>query len=93
MLIQAYNCQRLKYKLFLYPPGVQPSPFCVYKFFDFPDHDTTIIPGSNDPQFNDHKTYPVPMTADLDKYLKAAVSLSVWGKLVTLSAGNREKAW
>ena len=57
--------------------GIQPSPYIVYKFFDFSDHDTTILPNSNDPQFNDHKTFPVPMTADLDKYLKTYVSVSV----------------
>ena len=51
--------------------GVQPSPYVVYKFFDFSDHDTTIVPGSNNPQYNDHKMFPVPMTADLDKYLKS----------------------
>ncbi|CAH1779675.1 unnamed protein product [Owenia fusiformis] len=50
---------------------VQPSPYCVYKFFDFPDHDTTIIQSSNEPQFNDHKSFPVAMTADLDRYLKS----------------------
>ena len=57
--------------------GMQPSPFAVYKFFDFNDHDTTIVPGSNQPQFNDHKTFPVPMTHDLDKYLKTG-SLHVY---------------
>lgn len=50
--------------------GVQPSPFAVYKFFDFADHATITIPGSNQPQFNDHQIYNVPMTVELDKYLK-----------------------
>ena len=54
--------------------GVQPSPYCVYKFFDFADHDTNIIPGSNNPHFSDMKTYPVAMTADLDKYIKGQVN-------------------
>ena len=53
---------------------VQPSPYCVYQFFDYNDHDTVIIHSSNNPEFNDHKTYPVPMTADLDNYLKTMVS-------------------
>lgn len=48
----------------------------MYKFFDYPEHDTAIVPGSNNPQFNDHKTFPLPMTADLDQYLKSAVSHS-----------------
>ena len=52
---------------------VQPSPFCMYKFFDFPDRDTTIIPSSNAPRFDDSKTFPVAMTLDLDKYLRAQV--------------------
>jgi len=53
---------------------VQPCPFCVYKFFDFPDHDTTIVTSSNTPYFDDCKTFPVAMTAELDKYLRAQVS-------------------
>ena len=52
---------------------VQPSPYCVYQFFDYNDHDTVIINSSNNPEFNDHKTYPVPMTGDLDQYLKTMV--------------------
>ena len=53
--------------------GVQPSPYCMYKFFDFNDYDTRIVTGSNDPHLNDLKTYPVEMTSDLDRYLKAQV--------------------
>ncbi|KAJ8407857.1 hypothetical protein AAFF_G00269010 [Aldrovandia affinis] len=49
----------------------QPSPYVVYKLFDFPDHDTCILHSSNDPQFDDHMAFPVPMNADLDRYLKA----------------------
>ncbi|KAJ8343308.1 hypothetical protein SKAU_G00306370 [Synaphobranchus kaupii] len=49
----------------------QPSPYVVYKLFDFPDHDTCIRPDSNNPQFDDHVAFPVPMNADLDRYLKA----------------------
>ncbi len=55
---------------------MQPSPYAVYKFFDFDDHDTTIVPSSFNPQFNNHKTYPVPVTVDLDKYLKSQVRLN-----------------
>ena len=51
---------------------VQPCPYCVYKFFDFPDHDTAIISNSNSPEFNDLQTFPVTMAADLDTYLKSA---------------------
>ncbi|XP_027260683.1 protein fantom isoform X2 [Cricetulus griseus] len=50
---------------------LQPHAYVVYKFFDFPDHDTAIIPSSNDPQFDDHMCFPVPMNLDLDRYLKS----------------------
>ncbi|CAK6436591.1 unnamed protein product [Pipistrellus nathusii] len=50
---------------------LQPHPYVVYKFFDFADHDTAIIPSSNDPQFDDHMCFPVPMNVDLDRYLKS----------------------
>ena len=53
---------------------VQPSPYCVYQFFDFSDHDTVIVRNSNNPEFHDHKTYPVSMNADLDQYLSVEVS-------------------
>ncbi|XP_077993112.1 protein fantom-like [Glandiceps talaboti] len=56
---------------------VQPSPYCVYRFFDFNDHDTVIIPNSNNPEFNDSKLYPVPVNVDLDRYLRTE-SISVY---------------
>ena len=46
------------------------QPYCVYKFYDFNDHDTEIINSSNFPEFNDHKSFAMPMDIDLDKYLK-----------------------
>lgn len=45
----------------------------VYRFFDFADHDTDIVQSTNTPEFNDIKTFPVPMTPELDTYLRAAV--------------------
>jgi protein fantom len=48
----------------------QPSPYCIYKFYDFKDHDTEIIASSNYPEFNDHQAYAVPMDIDIDSYLK-----------------------
>ncbi|XP_007110101.1 protein fantom isoform X4 [Physeter macrocephalus] len=50
---------------------LQPHPYVVYKFSDFADHDTAIIPNSSDPQFDDHMCFPVPMNMDLDRYLKS----------------------
>ncbi|XP_048736763.2 protein fantom-like isoform X2 [Ostrea edulis] len=64
--IKIVHCSGLKSRR----PNVQPSPYCVYQFYDNRDHDTTIIRNSNNPEFNDHKTFPVPMTADLDQFLK-----------------------
>lgn len=60
-------------QLFFFVSDVQPSPFCVYKFFDFPDHDTAIVTSSNAPYFDDCKSFPVAMTSELDKYLRAQV--------------------
>ncbi|XP_056382299.1 protein fantom isoform X2 [Hyla sarda] len=49
----------------------QPCPYVAYTFFNFSDHYTPIITSSNNPQFEDCKCFPVPMTADLDRYLKS----------------------
>ncbi|XP_074489420.1 protein fantom [Sebastes fasciatus] len=50
-----------------------PSPYVVYKFFDFPDYPTATIHNSFNPHLNELKSYPVPMDADLDQYLKSEV--------------------
>ncbi|XP_073924518.1 X-linked retinitis pigmentosa GTPase regulator-interacting protein 1 [Castor canadensis] len=50
--------------------GTQPSPYAVYRFFTFSDHDTAIIPASNNPYFKDQARYPVLVTSDLDEYLR-----------------------
>nr|XP_046250662.1 protein fantom isoform X2 [Scatophagus argus] len=49
----------------------QPSPYVVYKFSDFPDYPTATIHDCCDPQFNDLKSYSVPMGEDLHQYLRA----------------------
>ncbi|KAG9475181.1 hypothetical protein GDO78_003572 [Eleutherodactylus coqui] len=49
----------------------QPSPYVAYTFYNFSDHYTSIITSSNNPQFEDCKCFPVPMTSDLDRYLKS----------------------
>ena len=48
----------------------QPNLYCIYKFFDFADHDSNIIPSSNNPNFDDRMQYPIQMDAELDRYLK-----------------------
>nr|KAG5707913.1 hypothetical protein BaRGS_031644 [Batillaria attramentaria] len=63
--IKIIKCAKLKSRR----TDVQPSPYCVYQFFDYRDHDTVIVRNSNNPEFHDHKTFPVPMTPDLDQYL------------------------
>ena len=50
---------------------VQPSPYFVYKLFDQPDHDSNIVVASNEPQFNDHRTYSLPGGSDLERYLRS----------------------
>ncbi|XP_035981500.1 protein fantom [Fundulus heteroclitus] len=47
----------------------QPSPYVVYKFFDFPDYPTATVDDRNDPEFNDLKSYPILMDEELDRYL------------------------
>uniref|UniRef100_A0A668AA21 RPGRIP1 like n=1 Tax=Myripristis murdjan TaxID=586833 RepID=A0A668AA21_9TELE len=49
----------------------QPSPYVIYKFFDFPEHDTATVQDCCDPQFHDLQSYSVLMDMDLDRYLKS----------------------
>lgn len=56
----------------------------MYRFFDFADHDTDIVQSTNTPEFNDVKTFPVPMTPELDTYLRAAVITLLKIKLLHL---------
>uniref|UniRef100_A0A4X2LZ89 C2 domain-containing protein n=1 Tax=Vombatus ursinus TaxID=29139 RepID=A0A4X2LZ89_VOMUR len=53
--------------------GAQPSPYAIYQFFTFSDHDTPIIPASNHPHFGDRASFPVHMTLELDGYLRQTV--------------------
>lgn len=52
-------------------PHTQPSPYVIYKLYDFPDHDTPIISSTNEPQFEDHTVFPVAMNSQLDTFLKS----------------------
>ncbi|XP_035115953.2 X-linked retinitis pigmentosa GTPase regulator-interacting protein 1 isoform X4 [Callithrix jacchus] len=59
--------------------GTQPSPYAVYRFFTFSDHDTAIIPASNNPYFRDQAQFPVLVTSELDQYLRQeALSIHVF---------------
>ena len=64
----------------IYILDLQPCAYCIYKFFDFADHDTDIVKSSNFPQFHDQRSFPVPMTEELDNYLKNSVSNCVNSK-------------
>uniref|UniRef100_A0A672QFY7 C2 domain-containing protein n=1 Tax=Sinocyclocheilus grahami TaxID=75366 RepID=A0A672QFY7_SINGR len=52
-------------------PHTQPSPYIIYKLYDFPDHDTPIISSTNEPQFEDHMVFPVALNSDLDALLRS----------------------
>ncbi|XP_028644309.1 X-linked retinitis pigmentosa GTPase regulator-interacting protein 1 isoform X2 [Grammomys surdaster] len=59
--------------------GRQPSPYVMYRFFTFPDHDTTVIPASSNPYFKDQALFPMLVTSDLDQYLRLeALSIYVF---------------
>ncbi|MGH0150516.1 UNVERIFIED_CONTAM: hypothetical protein FKN15_047373 [Acipenser sinensis] len=51
-------------------PGLLPDAYVVYKLYDLPDHDSPIIPCSADPVFRDQATFHLPMTFDLQRYLR-----------------------
>ncbi|KAL5250841.1 hypothetical protein ACHWQZ_G016547 [Mnemiopsis leidyi] len=63
--ITVLNCSQLK-------SPTQPSPYVMYKFYTFEDHDTPIIDSSNSPQYNDIMTFPVTVDGHLHRYLTQA---------------------
>ncbi|KAI4567974.1 hypothetical protein MJT46_007772 [Ovis ammon polii x Ovis aries] len=71
--VEVIRCCGLRSRLL----GAQPSPYVTYRFFTFSDHDTTIIPASNNPYFRDLARFPVLVTSDLDQYLRRE-ALSVY---------------
>nr|QKE59388.1 X-linked retinitis pigmentosa GTPase regulator-interacting protein 1 [Alligator sinensis] len=50
--------------------GALPSPYAMYRFFTFPDHDTPIVPASHSPHFSDLQPFPVRPTPELHRYLR-----------------------
>ncbi|XP_062847506.1 protein fantom isoform X2 [Trichomycterus rosablanca] len=76
--ITVHCCTKLKSR----GPHPYPSSYVIYKLYDFPDHDTPIIPSTSEPHFEDHKTFPITMNADTDSYLKVeALTLYVFDDL------------
>ena len=67
LYIKIERCSDLNSRL----PDRQPSPYVVYKFYDFDDYDTIVINNSCNPEFSDNKSFKVAMSDDLDNYLKA----------------------
>ncbi|XP_055047592.2 protein fantom [Misgurnus anguillicaudatus] len=65
--ITLHSCGNLKSR----GPHTQPSPYVIYRLYNFPDHDTPIISSSNEPQFEDHMVFPVTMNSDLDAFLRS----------------------
>ncbi|XP_054722121.1 protein fantom-like isoform X2 [Uloborus diversus] len=49
---------------------IQPSTFCGYKFYDFPDQHTVVIPASNNPEFSDHRTFSLYLDHPFEKYIR-----------------------
>ncbi|XP_051546298.1 protein fantom [Myxocyprinus asiaticus] len=67
--VTIHSCCNLRSK----GPHIQPSPYIIYKLYDFPDHDTPIISSTNDPQFEDHMVFPLAMNSELDAFLRSEV--------------------
>lgn len=49
-----------------------PALFCMYQFYKSPEYSTQVIVGSNNPEFNDQRSFSVRVDSDLDKYLRVA---------------------
>ncbi|XP_056242160.1 protein fantom isoform X2 [Seriola aureovittata] len=51
----------------------RPSPYVVYKFFDFSDSPSATVPDNCDPHFDDLRSFSVLMDGGLDRYLRSEV--------------------
>ncbi|KAJ1548835.1 X-linked retinitis pigmentosa GTPase regulator-interacting protein 1, partial [Cladochytrium tenue] len=63
-LIQAFNLRP--------PPGRRPAVFASFQFYIHPDIATDTVHHSTSPLLNFMRVLPLPMTADLDRYLRTA---------------------
>eukprot|EP01135_Chromosphaera_perkinsii_P002260 Nk52_evm46s221 gene=Nk52_evmTU46s221 len=52
--------------------SANPSSYCMYKFYDFVDHDTRIVANNSQPVFNDSKAFNVTMSQRLHGYLNTS---------------------
>ena len=48
-----------------------PSPYVVYKFYEFLDHPTATAPPCWSPRLEDRRLFPVLMDAELHRYLQS----------------------
>ncbi|OCT84240.1 hypothetical protein XELAEV_18022384mg [Xenopus laevis] len=69
LYITIKSCSNLKSR----SSSPKPSAYVGYTFFSFADHFTSIIRNSNSPQFEDCMCFPLPMSGNLDQYLKSEV--------------------
>ncbi len=73
LTVTVTSCQGLAAR----DPAHCPSPYVVYKFYSFPDHDTDIVDNSVNPNFQDVRHFPVSMDSHLHLYLESEVSVQV----------------
>ncbi|XP_068452620.1 protein fantom isoform X2 [Clinocottus analis] len=67
LLITVHRCRDLKGS----GGSRRPSPYVVYKFYDFPDYPTPTVQDCCHPVLDHLKSFSVPVDADLDRYLRA----------------------
>ena len=58
--------------------GQPPSPYVMYKFYTYPDHDMPILSPTISPEFNDTHHFGVTRGSPLEQYLSNNVSCSIW---------------
>ncbi|KAM8861872.1 protein fantom [Synchiropus picturatus] len=66
LLVSVESCTGLQSRTLL-----PPSPYVVYKFFQFPDQPTATVHDCSHPHFHDQQTYPVLMDSNLEAYLQS----------------------
>ena len=57
--------------------GQPPSAYVMYKFYEYPDHDTPISQPTTSPDFDNIQHYEVIMGSSLHSYLKEDVCVSM----------------
>jgi hypothetical protein len=67
VMIHVRQCRGL-----IAPISNSPSVYCAFQFYQYDDLMTETVRGSTSPLFNFLKMLPVPMTSDLDRYLRTS---------------------